>query len=102
MGFYRTYKDQDNIYFLTEYIRGMELFDVIREIGISVIMFTLSYLLGLLTKKEAQFYIANIALAIEYLHNQNIIYRDLKPENVIVDLAVKFQINFMINGLGMP
>lgn len=75
MGFYRTYKDQDNIYFLTEYIRGMELFDVIREIG-------------LLTKKEAQFYIANIALAVEYLHNQNIIYRDLKPENVIVDLTV--------------
>ena len=31
--FYRTYKDEANIYFLTEYIQGMELFDVIREIG---------------------------------------------------------------------
>jgi len=33
MDFIRTYKDEVNIYFLTEYINGMELFDVIREIG---------------------------------------------------------------------
>lgn len=34
MTFKRTYKDENNIYFLNEYIKGMELFDVIREIGI--------------------------------------------------------------------
>ena len=33
MEFFRTYKDEQNVYFLTEYIPGMELFDVIREIG---------------------------------------------------------------------
>ena len=34
MDFFRTYKDEKNVYFLTEFIKGMELFDVIREIGL--------------------------------------------------------------------
>lgn len=33
MQFLRTYKDDYQVYFLLEYIKGMELFDVIRDIG---------------------------------------------------------------------
>ena len=33
MKYIRSFKDEQNIYFLTEFVRGMELFDVIREIG---------------------------------------------------------------------
>lgn len=34
---------------------------------------------------RARFYIAEIILAIQFIHDQNIIYRDLKPENVLLD-----------------
>ena len=33
MQFIRSYKDEYQIYFLLEYIQGVELFDAIRDIG---------------------------------------------------------------------
>ena len=50
----------------------MELFDVIREIG-------------LLDAYDSQFYIGQLILAVEYLHYHKIVYRDLKPENVMIN-----------------
>ena len=41
--------------------------------------------LNLFEEEEAKFYIAELILAIEYLHKHDIIYRDLKPENILID-----------------
>jgi len=75
MQLVKTFKDNSRIYFLTEYVKGMELFDVIREIG-------------LLGTYDSQFYIGSMILAIEYLHAKSIVYRDLKPENIMIDHSV--------------
>lgn len=31
-----------------------------------------------------KFYVAELTLAIEYLHSKDTIYRDLKPENILL------------------
>lgn len=82
MQFIRSFKDNNFIFFLVEYIKGMELFDVIREIGsyLYIIIFS-----GLLNTYDSQFYIGSLLLCMEYLHTNNIIYRDIKPENIMVD-----------------
>ena len=34
----------------------------------------------------ARFYIIQILLGLEYLHNKDVVYRDIKPENILLDL----------------
>lgn len=66
VNFVKSFKDDHFIYFLMDYILGSELFDVIREVQV-------------LPRLAPRFYISSLLIAIEYLHMQNIIYRDLKP-----------------------
>ena len=54
-----------------DYIRGKELFDVIRELDI-------------LNKSQCLFYGASMMLAVRYLHQRKFVYRDIKPENIMV------------------
>jgi serine/threonine protein kinase len=68
------FQDEKRLFLLLEFINGGELFSHLR-------------MEGRLPDPEAQFYSAEIVLAFAYLHSKNIIYRDLKPENLLIDSA---------------
>lgn len=65
-------QDERYLYFVLEYIPGGELFTYMRN-------------LGKLEVSQARMYAAQITLMFEYLHSKNIVYRDLKPENLLLD-----------------
>jgi len=71
---YATYQDADCVYLLTNVLAGGELFTVIHPIDGDTC----------LPLRSARFYAANVFLAIEHLHRSDVIYRDMKPENVLV------------------
>ena len=37
------------------------------------------------TEQETKFFISNLILSLEYIHNQKVIHRDIKPENLVLD-----------------
>lgn len=66
------FQDKKNLFFALEYINGGE-------------MFTHIHRNRRFTFEVARFFTAEIVLAFEYLHNIDVLYRDLKPENVLID-----------------
>ncbi|ORZ24560.1 kinase-like domain-containing protein [Absidia repens] len=69
---YCTFQDHQCLYMVQEYVLGGELFRHLRKAG-------------RFSNDTTRFYAAEIILAIEYLHSKDIIYRDLKPENLLLD-----------------
>ncbi len=72
ISLYATFQDQTNLFMLMEYAIGGELFSYLRKAG--KFCFT-----------TTRFFVAEIVLALEYLHSHDIVYRDLKPENILLD-----------------
>ena len=73
MGLEFAFQDNQRLYLIMEFVNGGELF------------FHLKQVKGGFNEDRARFYAAEICLALEYLHKSGVVYRDLKPENVLVD-----------------
>jgi protein kinase X len=72
VNMYSSFKDTKSLYMLLEYVIGGELFSQLRKVG-------------RFANETAKFYAAEIILALQYLHSKDIVYRDLKPENLLID-----------------
>ena len=72
VSLYTSFVDERCLYMLMEFVIGGELFSQLRKAGRFV-------------NDTARFYAAEIALAFAYLHENDIVYRDLKPENLLFD-----------------
>jgi serine/threonine protein kinase len=66
------FQSRMNLYLVMPYVAGGELFQRLR-------------VHRLLPEEWVQFYAAEIALGIGHLHACGIVFRDLKPENVLID-----------------
>ena len=66
------YQDDKYLYLAFEFIPGGDLFTLLKaENNLSI--------------EQSQFYLGQIIFALEYLHSRNIIYRNLKPENILIN-----------------
>ncbi|KAI9253285.1 camp-dependent protein kinase 6 [Helicostylum pulchrum] len=72
VNFWGSFQDSLNLYMVLDYVPGGELFSLLRKSK-------------KFTNDIARFYAGEVLLAIAYLHSKDIIYRDLKPENVLLD-----------------
>ena len=65
-------QDKRNLYILMDYLQHGELLNVLKQVG-------------RMNTQMVKFYAAQVVLMFEYMHGQDLIYRDLKPENVLLD-----------------
>lgn len=72
VNLFGTFQDDTYLYMILEYVNGGEFFTHLRREG-------------RLDNNRAKFYAASVVLIFQHLHKVDVIYRDLKPENLLLD-----------------
>ncbi|KAM9804701.1 serine/threonine-protein kinase LATS2 [Neosynchiropus ocellatus] len=70
---YYSFQDRDSLYFVMDYIPGGDMMSLLIRMGV-------------FPEPLARFYIAELTLAIESVHRMGFIHRDIKPDNILIDL----------------
>ncbi|XP_043579049.1 serine/threonine-protein kinase S6KL isoform X1 [Bombus pyrosoma] len=66
------WQGRKTLYILTNYVGGGELFSLVEQCGS-------------LPENIVRIYVAEVALAIDFLHNAGVVHRDIKATNVLLD-----------------
>ncbi|KAK9707045.1 hypothetical protein RND81_07G169300 [Saponaria officinalis] len=66
-----SFTSRENLYLVMEYLNEGDLYSLLRN-------------LGCLDEDSARTYIAEVVLALDYLHSLNVVHRDLKPDNLLI------------------
>ena len=72
MKLYYAFQTETKLYLVIDFLNGGELFTYLRQ----------EYRF---TEERAKIYAAELVEALSYLHKHGVLYRDLKPENVLLD-----------------
>ncbi|XP_049873177.1 serine/threonine-protein kinase S6KL [Pectinophora gossypiella] len=73
------WQTKKRLYIVSEYIPGGELLALLDRYG-------------KLPEELVKIFVAEIAVALDFLHNAGVIYRDLKPENILLDSDYHIQL----------
>ena len=76
---YYLFKDKINYYFVMEYLPGGDVYKLLSSI--------------FLPFSTIQLIVAETVLAVNYLHNKNIIHHDIKPENILITKNGHFKLS---------
>lgn len=72
VGLKFSFQTPTDLYLVIDFMAGGELFWHLQKAG-------------RFSELRSKFYIAELVVALEYLHDNDIVYRDLKPENILLD-----------------
>ncbi|TKA51975.1 hypothetical protein B0A53_05059 [Rhodotorula sp. CCFEE 5036] len=73
VGLKFSFQSAEELFLVMDYKGGGEVFQHLQRDG------------GRFGEDKVRFYVAEIVLALDFLHSKNIVYRDLKPENCLLD-----------------
>ena len=87
--FYYSIIGEQNLYLVTEFVPGGDLYSLLENIGA-------------MTEEHAKIYAMQVLLALRYLRQNGIIHRDIKPDNILVSADGKLKLtDFGLSYMGM-